>query len=64
MISIPTDINDMSVFNSSKIVWHYNNETASWDAYSSDPNTNSDLQANGFTIISFLSAGSGIFIEK
>lgn len=62
MVSIPSEITDMSVFDTLNVVWFYQDNT--WYAYSSNVTTASALTAAGIVTITTLPANSAIWVEK
>ena len=62
MVASPLVISDMSIFNSAKIVWFYNNGT--WSAYSSDTATTSALAAASIPTLSTIPVNGSVWVEK
>lgn len=63
MISVPSKIEDMTIFDDAKIVWYFNNESQTWSAYSSNSTIIEELQDQGIAILTVIEAGSGIWLE-
>ena len=64
LTSTPLAITDLSIFDSVAIIWIYNNETASWSAYSSDSPMKEKIEQSGITLLTTIPAGSGIWVYK
>lgn len=62
MLAIPSEITDMSIFDSAKIVWFYSANT--WFAYSSNVSTASALAEANIGTIATLPANSAVWVEK
>ena len=65
LIGTPFEIKDLSIFDSAKIVWIYDNENKSWSGYSSNLHMKKFIQNSSiFNLISTIPAKSGIWVYK
>lgn len=64
-ISNPSEITDLSIFDSASIVWVFNNISNSWEAYSSNSTYKTKIQnSSDTTLATKVNAGVGIWVLK
>jgi ribosomal protein S8E len=64
-ISNPSEITDLTIFDSASIVWIFNNSSNSWEAYSSNSTYKNKIQnSTDTTLATKVNSGVGIWILK